>query len=220
MSIIQDVNLGLVYSIDTHLSNCTVSSLTSAPDLYFGSNGHYHLRYVDDLFLFTSIPFSYAGNMSAHGLTLDNWKFQGNFSQFNVNYTNATVMWSITQAGQSIATLSSISTSPLPWRLSIEATVNTEDTSFNMSQVTRYFDLSFDEPGTDIFDVSICVQPQDALYLTLAIPGTVKGINLGQFRGNTRHAVANYTNLYPMQVGNIQVREITDCYDDLLSFNS
>ncbi len=73
--------------------------------------------------------------------------------------------------------------------------------------VARYFDLSFDEPGDDVFDTSVCVPPRDALFIALSIPGTMSGINLSQFRGNTRSAVANYTQLYPMQVGNIQVRD-------------
>lgn len=190
-----------MYSIDTEHSNCTVSPLVSTTDIYLGKDGRYHLRYVQDLFLFSVVQLSYAGNMSAHGIILDNWKFNGNFSHFGLNYTNATIQWSITRAGQSIATLSSISNSSLPWRMSSEATIMGD----TVSTVTRYFDLSFDEPGTDVFDVSVCVLPQDALFLALAIPGTMNGINLSQFRGNTRHAVANYTQLYPMQVGNIQV---------------
>ncbi len=131
LSSIQDINIGVLYSINTQHSNCTVSPLGPTTDTYVGKDGRYHLRYVNDLFFLSAVHLSYAGNMSAHGIILDNWNFKGDFSHFGYNYSDATLQWSITQAGQSIATLSSITTSPLPWRISLEATVFVDETSFN-----------------------------------------------------------------------------------------
>lgn len=196
-----------MYSINVERSNCTVSPLTFSTDLIVGEDGRYHLRSVNDLFFISTLNLSYAGNMSAHGIILDNWKFKGDLNRFGFNYTNSTILLSITRAGQSIATLSSVTESPLPWRLSVDTVVSSDSIPpFNLSTVVRYFDLSFEEPGTDVFDVSLCVLPQDALYLTLAMMGTVNGINSSLLIGSTRKAVTDYTNLYPMQVGNIQVR--------------
>lgn len=76
----------------------------------------------------------------------------------------------------------------------------------SISSVTRYFDLSFDEPDLDVFDTSICVDPMDAIFLTLAIPATENGTDLSEFRGNIRKAVSGYAEIYPIQVGNVEVR--------------
>lgn len=207
VSLIQDVNIGVTYSINRQYSNCTVSPLVMGTDLSRDQNGSFYLRNVNDLLLLSGLNYTYAGNMSAHGLMLDNWKFTGNFSHAGYDYTNSTVQWSITQPGQAISNIASVTTTPIPWRFSVEGSVTSSllNESFILSGVTRYFDLSFSEPSLDVFDTSICVEPRDAIFLTLAVPGVKSGIDLGQFKGNVRKSVSNYTQLFPIQVGNVQV---------------
>lgn len=210
VSFIQDVEVGIMYTINRQYNNCTTSSLVPAPDLYPGQDSHYHLRSVSDLFLLSAVEYSYAGNMSAHGLMLDNWVFSGAFSHGGYNYTSSKLQWSITQPGQAISSISSINTSPIPWRLSIDGLVTPTfpdgASTMNVSSVTRYFDLTFEEPSFDVFDTSVCVDPSDAVFLNLAVPIMENGTDLSRFRGNIRKAISNYTQIYPIQVGNIEVR--------------
>lgn len=204
VSFIQDATVGVTYTLYRQYSNCTVSPINQ--------DGSFYHRSVNDLLLLSGVNYTYDGNMSVHGLVLDNWKFTGDFTHAGYNYTNSTVLWSITRSGQTISNVASITTSPTPWRFSLEAgsaTATLFNVTFtNFSGTSRYFDLSFEEPSFDVFDASICVDPSDALFLTLEVPGIKSGIDPGQFKGNVRKSVANYTRLFPIQVGNVQVRHL------------
>lgn len=206
VSFIQDTELGVVYTINRKYNNCTASPLLS-PDLYHGQDSHFSLRSLNDLFLLSAVEYSYAGNMSAHGVVLDNWVFTGAFSHGGYNYTSSKLQWSITQPGQPISSISSTVTSPIPWSLSLDGLVTPPNgaCTVNISTVTRYFDLTFEEPNFDVFDTSVCVDPSDAIFLTMAVPMLVNGTDLSQFRSSIRKAVSNYTQIYPIQVGNIEV---------------
>lgn len=204
VSFIQDVTVGVMYIINREYNNCT-SSLVAAPDLYLGQDSRYKLRSLNDLSLLSDIQYSYAGNMSAHGIMLDNWVFTGAFSHGGYNYTSSKLLWSITQPGQAISSISSTITSPIPWRLLLDGLVADGASTANISSVTRYFDLTFEEPSFDVFDTSMCVDPSDALFIILAIPIIENGTDLSQLRGNVRRAVSNYTQIYPIQVGNVEV---------------
>lgn len=207
VSFIQDVRVGVMYIINRQYNNCTTSSLVAAPDLYLGQDTRYRLRSLNDLFLLSAVQYSYAGNMSAHGVMLDNWAFTGAFSHGGYNYTSSKLQWSITQPGQAISSISTTITSPIPWRLSLDGLVTPTDraSTVNISSITRYFDLTFEEPSFDAFDTSVCVDPSDALFLFLAVPIIENGTDLSQFRGNVRRAVSNYTQIYPIQIGNVEV---------------
>lgn len=204
ISSIQDASTGVMYTVNRQYSNCTISIVSATP-LY--SLGRYKLRSLNDLFLLSSLNYSYAGNMSAHGLVLDNWMYSGAFSHGGYDYTSSKLQWSITQSGQSVSSISSVSTNPTPWRLSIDGLVTSSDdaSTMNISSVTRYFDLTFEEPSFDVFDTSICVDTSDALFLALAIPGGENGIDLSQFRGNVRRAVSDYAQVFPIQIGNVEI---------------
>lgn len=210
VSFIQDTRVGVLYTVNRQYNNCTISPLFAAPDLYLGNDSHYTLRSLNDLFLLSAVEYTYAGNMSAHGLMLDNWVFNGNFSHGGYNYTNSKLQWSITQPGQAIASISSINTTPIPWRLSLDALATPASssdapTTVNISIVTRYFDMAFEEPGFDVFDTSVCVDAKDALFLVLAVPTLQNGTDITHLRASVRRAVSNYTQLYPIQVGNVEV---------------
>lgn len=206
VSLIQDVGIGVVYTIYTQYSNCSVEA---SNDLYLGHHDNL-IRSLNDLFLLSTVEYNYTGNMSAHGVLLDNWVFSGDFSHAGYDYTNTTLQWLITQPGQNISSVFSVTSSAVPWRLSIEGLLTSSEgeTALNVSSVIRYFDLLFEEPNFDVFDVSVCVDPVDSMFITLALPGARNGIDLCQFKGNIRNAVSNYTQLYPIQVGNIEVRRI------------
>ncbi len=192
--------------------NCTVSPLTTSNEISFGNDRHYHLRNINAFFLMFAVEYEYTGNTSAHGIVLDNWRYKGSFSHGRYNYTNTTLTLSITRSGQTISSVSSITTEPTPWNLSIKGVItpNYGDglSTENVSAIFRYFDVSFEEPGYDAFDVSVCADPQDAVTLTLAVPGARNGSDLNSFKGNVRMSVSNYTQVYPAQVGNIQVRSL------------
>lgn len=209
VSFIQDARVGVLYTVNRQYNNCTTSPLVDAPDLYLGQDSRFTLRSLNDLFLLSAVEYTYAGNMSAHGVLLDNWVFNGTFSHDGYNYTNSKLQWSITQPGQAISSISSINTAPIPWRLSLDGLVTPAlsgaDSTMNISSVTRYFDLTFEEPSFDVFDTSVCVDPNDALFLVLAVPTLQNGTEISQFRAGVRRAVSNYTQIYPIQVGNVEV---------------
>ena len=220
VSIIQDTDIGIVYSIHRQYSNCTVAPLSSYPDLNIGEDSRYHLKSLNELFFLSVVNYTYAGNMSAHGVVLNNWGFSGDFNHNGFNYTNSKLQLSVTQNGQNVPSISSITSSPIPWRFSLQGLVTSTDTSVtnNISSVFRFFDLSFDEPTFDIFDISICVDSRDSILMTLAVPGLVNGVNLGEFRGNVRKAISTYAEIYPIQVGNVEVRSYSEA-TPLDSFN-
>ena len=207
ISVIEDTNVGVMYIIYRQYSNCTITPLDQTSDVFLGKDGKYHLRSPGSIYLLSVVNYTYIGNTSAHGVFLDNWMFTGNFSHAGTDYINCTIQWSITQPGQAIPSLSSLNTSPIPWRMSLKGTANIPsiNESIDISTVTRLFDLTLEEPSFDVFDVSICVDPKDVVMLTLAIPGIENGTDLSKLRGNIRKAISNYTKIYPIQVGNVEV---------------
>lgn len=210
LSVIQDPATQVMYLLYRQYSNCSILPLTMSSDLVPESDNHYHLRNLNNLFLLSELDYDYAGNMSAHGIILDNWKFSGNFSHAGFSYTDAKVQWSVTQPGQVIAGVSSVRTSATLWRLAVEGLTtptSTEDsTPTNLSSVSRLFDLSFDEPSSDVFDALMCADPRDTVSLTLAIPElSARDSDLSALSGRVKRAVANYTEVYPIQIGHAEV---------------
>ena len=208
ISFIEDTTVGVLYAINRHYSNCFVSNLNRQAS----TSGNGIIRSVKDLLLLSEleVDYDYTGNTSAHGVVLDTWVFSGSVQHGGYNYTSSLLQWSITQPGQAVSSTITTTTSRIPWRLSINGLVTPGGTagatSTNISSVTRYFDLSFDEPDLDVFDTSICVEPMDAIFLTLAFPVTENGTDLSSFKGDIRKVVSRYAEIYPIQVGNVEVR--------------
>ena len=140
-------------------------------------------------------------------LVLDSWVYVGNFTYNGVAFINATVKLSITKDGYSIPTISSIDSGSVLWRTSIDGVSAFDGSYENVSILTKFYDLAFEKPESGVFDVSYCASPADSVLLKLAVPVVESvGVDYDEYRTSLRSAVVEYTQLYPTQVGQIEVK--------------
>ena len=164
-------------------------------------------------FLGSEFNYSYEGVSNIRGVDVDSWVSVRDFENVAeaVNLTDVIYEVFFTRPGWSYATDRSINTDPVPWRIKISGGVsylNSSDNSIIKNKGTYeldFFDFSTDEPPYDAFDISSCSAPEDFYTMILIIPGQERGIDFGQLRRNIRSSVTNYTDLRPLQIGNIQV---------------
>ena len=104
-----------------------------------------------------------------------------------------------------------VTTDPVLWRINLSGDLSFTNATDNTTSSGLYsatydiFDFSSEEPDFDVFDVSTCFSPSEYHVLSLAVPGHEQGLNFSQLRKNIRSAIVSYSNIQPLQVGNIQV---------------
>ena len=206
LSIITDPTHKVKYFIQHETRNCTVETLTipsGGGDLIVDPDGTYRFGRLEDVFyLVNASDYTYVGNSSAHGVILDDWTYTGDIKRFNVMYNNVTVVYSTARNGAPSTYSSNMG--PVPWRFSVDGRISGAVNS-TISSVFRLFDLSFEEPHYDVFDVSICADPMDYLVLTMAVPKDSNEVDYSSYRKNVRQALVGYTQVLPIQVGGIEV---------------
>lgn len=206
LTFVQNINLKLQYNLYRQYRNCTVTPLPTSGNVYVGPDGCAHVLDSNHFFyLVNTSNFNYEGRSNVHGVLLDDWMLTGNFSSGNEHYTNTTVRLSVLQPGWTNPSISSVDTNPKPWRISVDGTVEVAGNVLNVSYVSRFFDLSFEKPGFDVFDISDCVDPKDSATVSLAVPKGSGDVDYDGYSGNVRQAIVDYTKLLPIQVGRIEV---------------
>ena len=172
-------------------------------------DGSYHFNSLSHLFyLVNASEYSYVGNSSAHGIILDNWMYMGDFDLPLVSYRDTTVEISVARGG--VPTTHGWNAGPVPWKISLEGTIIVNDFNVTISTVSRVFDLSFVEPPFDMFDVSVCSDSKDYVIMAMSVPkGPNNMVDYSSFRKNLRQSVVDYTQLAPIQVGNIEVGQLS-----------
>ena len=218
ISIIHDFNTSVQYVISNQIVNCSARSLSEASPFFFDitTNNSDTPQLVSPnnfFFLGSEFNYSYEGVSSIRGVDVDSWVSVRDFERVAgaVNLTDTVYEVFFTQPGRTYFTGRSVNTAPVPWRIKITGGVsilNSTDNStvkFNGSYQADFFDFSTEEPPYDAFDISSCSAPDDFFTMILTIPGQERGIDFGQLRRNIRTSVSNYTDLRPLQIGNIQV---------------
>jgi len=209
ISIIQDFRLKVQYQISKRYRNCSVGPLqTQQGNAPLDPSGHVYALEPNLLFyLVNTSEFNYAGNVTYDDhLVLNSWVYVGNFTHNGATYINATVRLSITKDGFQVPTISSISSDPVLWRMSIDGIVVLEGSYENISVVCKFYDLTFERPEYGVFDISDCATPAETIQLRLAVPivGLV-GVDYDEYRRNMKSSIVDHTQLYPTQVGRIEV---------------
>ena len=208
VSIVQDLRLKLQYIINRQYRNCTVGPLPTQGNVYVDPSGRVHALDSNHLFYLVNVSqFRFEGNSTyGDGVTTDNWIYTGNFSHSNMTFVNTTVRLSITQSGWSIPTISSISSNPTLWLMSVDGVMVTVNGNHqNISTTSKFYDLSFEMPDFDVFDVSYCALPADSILLSLTVPMRSGGVDYSSYFKSLRQAIVNYTQLYPNQIGQVEV---------------
>ena len=201
------------YVIQRETRNCSVEPLTTdygGYGLVLEEDGSYHFYSIQELFyLVNASEYTYVGNSSANGVILDDWMYVGDFDRPLVSYQDATIEVSIASNGAPSTYGENVG--PVPWKISIEGRVisNYSGTPVNatISIASRIFDISFEEPHFDVFDVSVCSEPKDHIVMVMSVPkGPNNMVDFSSLRKNVRQSVVDYTQVAPIQVGNIEVR--------------
>ena len=221
ISIIRDFTREVNYIINRQLNNCTVMPLNDDITYFHAVEGDSNfvaeLLTPGNLVGFASeFPYSYEGVTNIRGVDVDAWigmqpAFSDQTTDGLLELRNGTWEIFITKPGWRITGDRTVTTDPVIWRIRISANVsftfardNTTTTGF-YSALYDIFDFSSEEPDFDIFDVSACFSPSEYHVLSLAVPGHQQGLNFSQLRRNLRSAIVGYSNIQPLQVGNIQV---------------
>ena len=173
------------------------------------SDGSYHFGRLSQLFhLVNASKYSYMENSSGHGIVLDNWMFMGDFDLPPVSYRNMTIEISIARSGFPITR----DLKTVPWRISLQGTIIVNQTvNITISTVSCVFDLSFKEPTFDVCDISVCFEPMDYVILVMSVPkGPNNRMDYITFRKNARQSVVDYTQVVFIQVGNMEVGQLTN----------
>ena len=160
------------------------------------------------LYIVNVSEYTYVGNDSIFGdIILDKWQYVGNIETPQASYYNITVDLGIARGG--MPSLSLNSSGPVPWKISVNGIESINDGNVTISSLTRFFDVSFEKPRYDVFDVSMCSPPGDHEVVVVSVPkdsAAESAVDLDMFMTNVRTSVMDYTGLAPIQVGNIRVR--------------
>ena len=224
ISIIRDFTREVNYIINRQLNNCTVMPLNDDITYFHAVEGD--SNFVAELLTPTNLVglvqeflYSYEGVTSIRGVDVDAWiGMQPDFGEGPDQFTegllelrNGTCEVFATRPEWRITNDRTVTTDPVIWRIRISANVSftfardNTTTSGIYSATYDIFDFSSEEPDFDIFDVSACFSPSEYHVLSLAVPGHQQGLNFSQLRRNLRSAIVDYSNIQPLQVGNIQV---------------
>ena len=214
LSLIDDANLGVRYSIYRHFSNCTISVLEpNTQDIFVNSNNHFRLKSLQEIFFLTDdFNYTYKGMETLRGIEVDTWTstvFNFSSNSGTINYTNTQAEVSFTRPDVSYPSLTSYTSEPVLFRYSLQgigsAFKNGTVYNTNFTAFENFVGGSYEEPNFDAFDVSLCSDPSEYRIATLFIPGHVNGVDLRVLRKSIRSQFSNYTGLYPIQIGSIEV---------------
>ena len=172
------------------------------------------MKTLPEVLLLSTLNFMYSGSSVIRAALVDTWSSH-NFS--NNDVTDADVTVAFTKPGTTVNNLNSRIDEPILWQFSISGNYSLG----SFSSVLNFYDLSYDRPSVDVFDTSVCFTSKNYELLIILLPGTVREVNMDHLHNSIRLAVANYTGIYPLQVGNIKVclfyslNYTIDLYSDL-----
>ena len=195
VSRIEDRKIGVVYTISRHSHNCIVKSYDSnanrSADERFPVKPLYHL----------SLNYTYEGASVVRSALVDTWSSQHNLTNNGTTFEHALFRISFTRPGTPIKNINSYVEEPILWQFSISA----NESSGSFSSVLNFYEWYYNKPNSDVFDISVCINSEDYELLAMLIPGGISQVDEDHLHNSIRLAVANYTGIYPFQIGNIKV---------------
>ncbi len=208
---VHDFESQLQYIINRHDGSCNITTLSQPflGDVELDEEGNANLISPRTIFFqHKDLNYSYEGVSTVRGVEVDSWIASPDFFQFNAvsNITNGVFEIFFTRPGYNITTDRSAGASVVLWRIIVSGEVsNAIIGSVNVSYEMDFFDFSTSEPPYDVFDVSVCFDPEESHTLLLLFEVPRLGIDFSTFRTNLRASLVNATGLRPVQVNNIRV---------------
>ena len=213
---IKDFNLETQYTINRQHKNCSISPIK--PEKSFDTvveDGVARLASPSDLLLLSNeFNYSYEGVSTVRGVEVESWISYREFEQVGaVNLTDTIYEIFFTRPGWKLETLISVTDSgdSTLWRLKLTGTITFVNSSTNLTQTQNfsstydYFGFSSGAPDLDVFDTSVCFPPSEYYIVTMFLPVENVQVDFSQLRRNVRSSVSSFTNVRPLQIGNIQV---------------
>ena len=218
ITLIRDFAHDIEYIINRQLNNCTVKPINNLIAFFPFSEFEVEIMTPDPLLTIAqTFPFAYEGATNIRGVDVDVWigrqsqSLMFPYTDGVLKASNGNFSLFFTRPGWRITGDRAVTNEPVPWRFELRAnglfTNATDNTTTITNALELYdiFDFSSEEPDFDVFDVSTCFSPSEYHVLSLAVPGHEQGLNFSQLRRNLRSAIVKYSNIKPLQVGNIQV---------------
>jgi hypothetical protein len=152
--------------------------------------------------LFLSLNYTYEGTGVARSAIVDIWSSTHNLTNYSAfSIKDALFRIAFTRPGTPIKNIDSHVEDPTLWQFSISG----NESSNSFSVVLNFYEWSYDKPSYDVFDISVCISSEDYVLLVMLIAGQLSQAQEDHLRYSIRSAIANYTGIYPFQVGNIEV---------------
>ena len=213
---IQDFNLETQYTINRQLQNCSINPIK--PEKSFDAvveDGVARLASPSDyLLLSNEFNYSYEGVSTVRGVEVESWISYREFEELaTVNLTDTIYEIFFTRPGWKLETLTSAADTAdsTLWRLKLTGTITFVNSSTNLTQTQNFsstydfFGFSSGAPDLDVFDTSVCFPPSEYYIVTMLLPVDNVQVDFSQLRRNVRSSVSSFTNVRPLQIGNIQV---------------
>lgn len=194
VSRVEDWHTGVVYTISRQSHDCVIQSLYENSTLNRSDGEQLHMKTLWEVLSVSRLNYTYAGTEVIRSVLVDTWSFQP--------YDGSEVMIAFTRPGTLVETIESIVDKPILWQYSVRG----NDSSNYFSTVLNFYGLSFNKPKTDVFDTSVCFSSSEYEPLMIQIPGRLSEVDVDHLQDSIRLAFANYTDLYLLQVGGIEVR--------------
>lgn len=158
--------------------------------------------------------YTYEGVSRVRGVEVDTWIFYSDYQELRGggNVTNLVHEVFFTRPEWTIRSHSSgRSSEPSVWRSKVSGIFTYVNDSTNDTETVDYtgtydvFSFNRGEPDLDVFDTSVCLPFSDYYIVTLYLP--VKGIavDFSLLPQNLRGAIVGFTQVQPLQIGNIMV---------------
>ena len=196
VSRIEDGKIGVVYTINRQSHDCFIKSLYEN-NTAKSTEGNVQMKTHWKDIISSTLNYSYKGPSMVRSAVVDVWSLCHNLTN-----DESEVMIALTRPGTPVRSLNSMVEDPVLWQLSMRGN---HSINGDFSTVFNFFDFSYDRPNSDLFDPSKCFSSEDYELLILQLPGRVTEVDVTHLHSSIRMTVANYTGVYPLQVGNIKV---------------
>ena len=201
ISRIEDRKIGVMYTISRHSHKCIIEPLHGS-GMNQSADDSLPITTLQDL-LFLSLNYTYKGTSVARSAIVDTWSSTYNLTNYGVSIKDALFQIAFTRPGTPIENIKSYVQDPILWQFSISG----NESSISFSTVLNFYEWSYEKPSNDAFDISVCISSEDYKLLVLLIPGQLSEVEEDHLRYSIRSATANYTGIYPFQIGNIKVHD-------------
>ena len=204
------------YTINQQLQNCSINHIKAEESFdTVVEDGVARLASPSHLLLLSNeFNYSYEGVSTVRGVEVESWISYREFEELaTANLTDTIYEIFFTRPGWKLETLTSAadSSDSTLWRLKLTGAITFVNSSTNLTQTQNFsstydfFGFSSGAPDLDVFDTSVCFPPSEYYIVTMFLPVENVQVDFSQLHHNVRSSVSSFTNVRPLQIGNIQV---------------